>query len=87
MKKKLLKKNITLNNSPKLAYFLFISSLFCFVFLTLKSFSFSSEIDSLFTDTMTSKDALDKKVISFAEDSIVYNLEDKMKFIFTKMQR
>ena len=82
MKKKLLKKNITLNNSPKLAYFLFISSLFCFVFLTLKSFSFSSEIDSLFTDTMTSKDALDKKVISFAEDSIVYNLEDKKIYLY-----
>ena len=31
---------------------------------------------------MTSKDALDKKVISFAEDSIVYNLEDKKIYLY-----
>lgn len=61
----------------KIAYLSFLISLFTALFSTSMASNFATDSATFYTDTLLSENALDLQVITFAEDSIDYDLKDK----------
>ena len=73
--------NITIYNS-KITYLGFLISVFALLFSTVNAKQFTTDTLAFSTDSITSDNALEEQVLSYAEDSIDYDLINKKVYLY-----
>ena len=73
--------NITIYNS-KITYLRFLISVFALLFSTVNAKQFTTDTLAFSTDSITSDNALEEQVLSYAEDSIDYDLINKKVYLY-----